>query len=164
LGEVLIDIEDRPQPARGRLSGSGAEEHAARPFPSGARGYEQPGDHGQLVFGPAQRAGGDLQDVPRAVREQRDMPGDVPVQVGNPGTVCAGKDKERLEVPRQEAGVAVECVDFTHQVGAGRNVAVPARAYQHPHILTRWVAIRRAGDPGAPAGGGGEGVEPAGAS
>jgi hypothetical protein len=72
------------------------------------------------------------------------MPGDVTAAAGDPGAIRAGRGGKRGEVFGQEAGIAVQSVNFADQIGAGGDVTVAARAYQHARIFARQQARRGA--------------------
>ena len=63
------------------------------------------------------------------------MAGDLAVPFGDPGAVRGGRDKKRAEVLGKEARIAIQGVNLADQIGAGGDVPIPARAYQHAHIL-----------------------------
>jgi hypothetical protein len=69
------------------------------------------------------------------------MAGDLAAVFGDPGPVRGGRDEKRGEVLGQEAGIAIQGVNVADQAGAGGEVAIAARAYQHAPI----VACQRGG-------------------
>jgi hypothetical protein len=85
------------------------------------------------------------------------MTDDLAAAFGDPGPVHGGRDKKRREVLGQEARIAIQGVNFADQVSAGREVAIPARTYQHTHILACQRVLHGAAtwcrDPGVALGG-----------